>query len=64
MRSGRRGRRTQRVGRFRDTASSSADVNTQVATLARKAIEARTLPVVLAGSRNAALGVLAGCPYA
>jgi arginase len=49
---------------FRDTSSSSARVNMQVARLVREAVEAGRLPVVLAGSCNAALGVLAGFDHA
>jgi arginase len=45
---------------FRDTASSSAEVNRQLAMRVRDANENRRLPVVLAGSCNASLGVLAG----
>jgi arginase len=53
----------ERAGRetaFRDTASSSAEVNRQVAAIVRRAVGDRLLPVVLAGSCNACLGVLAG----
>src|SRR5919201_5129695 len=49
-----------RSGPFRDTATAAADVNRQVAALVAKAIEARQLPIVLAGSCNTSLGVLAG----
>jgi arginase len=49
---------------FRDTASSSAQVNRRVAALVRSASEARQLPVVIAGSCNACLGVLAGFEHA
>jgi arginase len=49
-----------RTGPFRDTASSSAEVNRRIAALVREAVDAGELPVVLAGSCNAALGVLAG----
>jgi arginase len=45
---------------FRDTASSSAEVNRQLAALVRRAVANAELPVVLAGSCNACLGVLAG----
>lgn len=53
----------EQVGRrraFRDTASSSAEVNRQLATIIRSAVAEAQLPVVLAGSCNAGLGVLAG----
>jgi arginase len=49
---------------FRDTASSSAEVNRQVAALVRPAVASARLPVVLAGSCNACLGVLAGFEHA
>jgi arginase len=45
---------------FRDTASSAAEVNKHVAGLVRQAVAGGSLPVVLAGSCNACLGVLAG----
>jgi arginase len=53
----------ERAGRetaFRDTASSSAQVNRQLAAIVRRAVADQRLPVVLAGSCNACLGVLAG----
>jgi arginase len=53
----------ERIGRetaFRDTASSSAEVNRELAAVVRSAITRGQLPVVLAGSCNACLGVLAG----
>jgi arginase len=49
-----------RAGPFRDTASSSAAVNREVATLVRLAIDADRLPLVLAGSCVTCHGVLAG----
>ena len=49
---------------FRDTASSSAEVNRQLAAVVRAAASSGRLPVVLAGSCNAALGVLAGLDHA
>jgi arginase len=57
----------ERAGRetaFADTASSSAQVNRQLATIVRRAISDAQLPVVLAGSCNACLGVLAGFEHA
>jgi arginase len=57
----------ERAGRetaFRDTASSSAEVNRQLAALVRSALASGQLPVVLAGSCNASLGVLAGFEHA
>jgi arginase len=53
----------QHAGRttaFRDTASSSGEVNRQLAAVVRNAVANAQLPVVLAGSCNACLGVLAG----
>jgi len=49
---------------FRDTASSSADVNRSLAAVVSRAIEVGELPIVLAGSCPAAHGVLAGTPLA
>ena len=49
-----------RAGPFRDTASSSADVNRGLAAAVRRAVEGAELPVVVAGSCPAAHGVLAG----
>jgi arginase len=49
-----------RDGPFRDTATSAASVNRAVAAAVRDAIAGGRLPVVLAGSCNSALGVLAG----
>jgi arginase len=57
----------ERAGRetaFRDTASSSAEVNRQLAAIVRSAVASAQLPVVLAGSCNACLGVLAGFEHA
>jgi arginase len=57
----------ERAGRetaFRDTASSSAEVNRQVAALVKSAVASGQLPVVLAGSCDASLGVLAGFEHA
>jgi arginase len=56
--------RAEREGPFRDTATAAAAVNKQVAGLVAKAIEARQLPVVVAGSCNTSLGVLAGFEHA
>lgn len=53
-------RRAQRTGPFTDTASASLAVNSEVARLVREAVEAGALPLVVAGSCNASLGVLAG----
>jgi arginase len=50
----------ERNGPFRDTASSAASVNQELAGRVRSAVEAARLPIVLSGSCNAALGVLAG----
>jgi arginase len=45
---------------FRDTACSSADVNRQLAGIVRDVVAEGDLPIVLAGSCNACLGVIAG----
>jgi arginase len=45
---------------FRDTGASSAAVNARLAVTVRKAVEAGQLPIVLTGSCNSAMGVLAG----
>jgi arginase len=49
-----------RGGPFRDTASSAAAVNRQLATIIGAAVARGALPIVLSGSCNSALGVLAG----
>jgi arginase len=49
---------------FRDTAVSAAAVNKQVADRVRAAMGAGRLPIVLAGSCNSALGVLAAFDHA
>jgi arginase len=57
----------ERVGRetpIRDTASSSAEVNRHLADVVRRTLGAAHLPIVLAGSCNACLGVLAGFEHA
>jgi arginase len=57
----------ERAGReapFRDTASSSAEVNRHLAAIVRRTLDGGQLPVVLAGSCNASLGVLAGFEHA
>jgi arginase len=54
----------ERGGPFRDTASSSAAVNKQVARLVRAAIDTGHLPLVLAGSCVTCHGVLAGFEHA
>ena len=45
---------------FRDTASSAAEVNKRLAAAVRDACGAGRLPLVLSGSCNSAMGVLAG----
>jgi arginase len=52
--------RAERRGPFRDTATAAAQVNKQIAALVAKAHLRRELPIVLAGSCNSSLGVLAG----
>jgi arginase len=54
----------ERGGPFRDTASSSAAVNREVARLVHAAVEAGRLPLVLAGSCVTSHGVLAGFDHA
>jgi arginase len=54
----------ERRGPFRDTASSAAQVNRSLADAVRHAIDEDALPIVLAGSCNAAMGVLAGFEHA
>ncbi len=49
---------------FRDTAVSAARVNRALATHVRAAADAHRLPVVLSGSCNSAMGVLAGLDHA
>lgn len=50
----------ERVGPFRDTASSTAAVNDRLAAAVGRAVAAGQLPLALAGSCVACLGVLAG----
>ena len=52
--------RVEREGAFRDTGSASLSVNRRLAASVRAAVAAGELPLVLAGSCDAALGVLAG----
>jgi len=54
----------ERGGPFRDTASSTAAVNKQVAAAVRDAVAAGQLPVALAGSCVTSQGVLAGFEHA
>lgn len=49
-----------RGGPFSDTASSSAQVNRKLAAVVRSAVEAGQVPVVLAGSCTACMGVVGG----
>ena len=49
---------------FRDTAVAAADVNRQLAEAVRDATHANELPIVVAGSCNASLGILAGFEHA
>jgi arginase len=53
-----------RGARFRDTATSSALVNKQLAAVVRRVTDAGRLPVVLTGSCNSSMGVLAGFEHA
>jgi arginase len=50
----------ERTASFRDTAVSAAAVNRLLADAVRRAVAGGELPVVLSGSCNSALGVLAG----
>src|SRR6266516_494326 len=52
--------RVERGGSFRDTASSTAAVNRRLAATVEKSIAAEQLPLVLAGSCVACMGVLGG----
>jgi arginase len=52
--------RVDRGGPFRDTATSAARVNRQLADRVRRAVDAGQLPLVLSGSCNSSMGVLAG----
>jgi arginase len=53
----------RRPGPFRDTASSASAVNRLLAESVRAAAAGGRMPIVLAGSCNAALGVLAGMDH-
>lgn len=53
-----------RDGPFRDTASSSAKVNERLAAAVADAVKRGALPIVLTGSCNSCLGVLAGFEHA
>jgi arginase len=52
--------RVERGEAFRDTAASASRVNKRLAELVRAATEAERLPLVLSGSCNSCMGVLAG----
>jgi arginase len=52
--------RVDRGAPFRDTAVSAAHVNNRLADRVRSAVESGRLPVVLSGSCNSSMGVLAG----
>ena len=52
--------RVDRGAPFRDTASSAAQVNKRLAALVAGAVAEGALPLVLSGSCNSAMGVLAG----
>jgi arginase len=52
-----------RPGPFRDSAASAQAVNTLLAEAVQAAVAAGRMPIVLAGSCNAALGVLAGMDH-
>src|ERR687885_527281 len=52
--------RVERGGPFRDTASSAAEVNRRLAAAVARAQSDGALPLVLTGSCNSCMGVLAG----
>jgi arginase len=52
--------RVDRAGEFRDTAASAARVNRRLAEVVRGTIADRRLPIVVTGSCNSSLSVLAG----
>src|SRR5215469_15629525 len=52
--------RVERGTPFRDTATGSCAINTQLARLVRQAHALGQLPLILAGSCDASLGILAG----
>jgi arginase len=56
--------RVDRRGPFRDTAASAARVNKELADRVRSAVDAGRLPLVLSGSCNSSMGVLAGFDHA
>jgi arginase len=56
--------RAERGAPFQDTATAAAQVNRHVAALVASALEVRQLPIVIAGSCNTSLGVLAGFEHA
>src|SRR6266566_2740457 len=53
-------KRVERGTPFRDTTTASSAVNTRLAQFVRKAIATEQLPLILAGSCDASLGILAG----
>ena len=56
--------RVERSTPFRDTASASLAVNKELTQFVRQAIAAQQLPLVLAGSCDVSLGILAGFDHA
>jgi arginase len=52
--------RALRRAPFRDSVSASADVNSELAAIVRRATGAGSVPLVLAGSCDACLGIIAG----
>lgn len=59
-----RGPRIERPGPFRDSASASVAVNRELAGAVRGSVAAGQLPLVLAGSCDVSMGVLAGFDHA
>ncbi len=53
-------KRVERGTPFRDTTTASSAVNTRLAQFVRQAIATEQLPLILAGSCDASLGILAG----
>ena len=56
--------RVERPGEFRDSASASLAINKRLAALVRSAVAAGRLPLVLAGSCDICMGILAGFDHA
>jgi arginase len=57
------GRRVKRAGPFADSATASLAVNEELARLVRETVGAGELPLVVAGSCDVSLGILAGLDH-